>query len=77
MGELELDLVRHQATCSGERMELTSKEFDLLAYLARHAGKVCTHQMILGSVWGGRTEARPSTCACMSTGYAASWVTPA
>ncbi|MGO9196678.1 MAG: response regulator transcription factor [Acidimicrobiales bacterium] len=53
VGELELDLVRHQAVCSGERMELTSKEFDLLAYLARHAGKVCTHQMILGSVWGG------------------------
>ncbi len=53
VGELQLDLVRHQAVCSGERMELTSKEFDLLAYLARHAGKVCTHQMILGSVWGG------------------------
>ena len=32
---------------------MTAKEFDLLAFLARHAGKVCTHQMILGQVWGG------------------------
>ncbi len=53
VGGLELDLVHHQATCNGETLELTAKEFDLLAYLARHAGKVCTHQMILGSVWGG------------------------
>jgi two-component system KDP operon response regulator KdpE len=53
VSELELDLVHHQATCTGKRVELTSKEFDLLAYLARHAEKVCTHQMILGSVWGG------------------------
>ena len=53
VAELELDLVHHQATCKGERIELTAREFDLLAYLARHAGKVCTHQMILESVWGG------------------------
>ena len=33
-------------------LRLTAKEFDLLAYLARHAGKVCTHQMILREVWG-------------------------
>src|SRR5271165_2723928 len=36
VGELELDLVHHQATRNGERIELTAKEFDLLAYLARH-----------------------------------------
>ena len=33
-------------------MELTGREFDLLAYLARHAGKICTHRMILEHVWG-------------------------
>jgi two-component system KDP operon response regulator KdpE len=33
-------------------MDLTAREFDLLAYLARNVGNVCTHQMILGSVWG-------------------------
>lgn len=53
VGRLEIDLVHHQATQHGEPLELTSREFDLLAYLARHAGKVCTHQMILGTVWGG------------------------
>ena len=33
-------------------LALTAKEFDLLAYLVRHAGKVCTHHMILKDVWG-------------------------
>ena len=50
---LELDLVHHGATLDGRAVQLTPKEYDLLAYLARHAGKVCTHQMILGAVWGG------------------------
>jgi two-component system KDP operon response regulator KdpE len=53
VGPLELDLVHHQASLDGDRVSLTAKEFDLLAFLARHAGKVCTHQMILGQVWGG------------------------
>ncbi len=48
VGDLELDLVHHQARVKGQDVELTAKEFDLLAYLARNAGKVCTHQMILG-----------------------------
>jgi two-component system KDP operon response regulator KdpE len=52
VGELNLDLVHHQARVSGKLIELTSKEFDLLAFLARHAGRLCTHQMILEQVWG-------------------------
>lgn len=32
--------------------ELTRKEFDLLAFLARNAGKVVTHRQILTAVWG-------------------------
>ncbi len=52
VGTLELDLVHHHAELGGSALVLTAKEFDLLAYLARHAGKVCTHQMILGHVWG-------------------------
>jgi two-component system KDP operon response regulator KdpE len=54
LGELELDLVHHDARLHGEPLFLTSKEFDLLAYLARHPGKVCTHQMIFDAVWGGQ-----------------------
>lgn len=52
VGRLGVDLVHHMAQLDGRPLDLTAKEFDLLAYLARHAGKVCTHQMILRDVWG-------------------------
>ena len=52
VGALQIDLVHRMATLDGTSLPLTSREFDLLAYLARHAGKVCTHQMILRDVWG-------------------------
>jgi two-component system KDP operon response regulator KdpE len=52
VGRVEVDLVHHMARLDGTTLELTGREFDLLAYLARHAGKVCTHQMILRDVWG-------------------------
>jgi len=51
-GDLDIDLVHHMAARRGVDLQLTSREFDLLAYLARHAGKVCTHHMILKDVWG-------------------------
>jgi two-component system KDP operon response regulator KdpE len=52
VGDLEVDLVHHMATRSGTQLRLTAKEFDLLAYLSRHAGKICTQHMILKDVWG-------------------------
>ena len=52
VGPLVCNLVHRMATLDDEPLRLTAKEFDLLAYLARHAGKVCTHQMILREVWG-------------------------
>ena len=52
MGDLEIDLVHHMASLADVPLQLTAKEFELLAYLARHAGKVCTHHMILKDVWG-------------------------
>ncbi len=52
VGPIELDLVHYQAAVDGEPVELTAKEFELLAFLARHAGKTCTHQMVLRHVWG-------------------------
>jgi len=51
-GPLTLDLVHYQATYDGRPLDLTPKEFDVLAYLARHVGKVCTRRMILEEVWG-------------------------
>ena len=51
-GEIHMDLVHHEARVCGKLVELTSKEFDLLAFLVRHAGRLCTHKMILENVWG-------------------------
>jgi two-component system KDP operon response regulator KdpE len=52
VGNLHLDLVHYEATVGGRPLDLTPREFDFLAYLARHAGKVCTRRMILENVWG-------------------------
>ena len=51
-GDIEVDVSRHEARRAGRRLDLTSREFDLLAYLVRNAGRVCTRQMILDAVWG-------------------------
>ncbi len=52
VGSLELDLVHHEVRRHGALVEFTAKEFNLLSFLARHAGRTCTYQMILGAVWG-------------------------
>lgn len=53
VGEFHVDLDAHIATRGGEELRLTPKEFDLLTYLVRNAGKVLTHRALLGAVWGG------------------------
>jgi len=52
LGSLELDLIHHEVRHHTASVELTTKEFNLLSFLARHAGRTCTYQMILGAVWG-------------------------
>ncbi len=52
VGNLEIDSVRHRVMRGGEELKLTPKEFELLSFLARHAGKVLTHRQILTAVWG-------------------------
>jgi two-component system KDP operon response regulator KdpE len=52
VGSLDIDFVHHEAHLGGASVELTAKEFDVLSFLARHAGRTCTHQMILSAVWG-------------------------
>jgi two-component system KDP operon response regulator KdpE len=51
-GDLEIDSIRHRVLRSGNEVKLTPKEFELLSFLARHAGKVLTHRQILTAVWG-------------------------
>src|SRR5436190_19390399 len=53
VGEFRIDLDAHVVTRGGEELRLTPKEFDLLAHLARNAGKVLTHRSLLAAVWGG------------------------
>ncbi|MHB1020847.1 MAG: response regulator transcription factor [Acidobacteriaceae bacterium] len=52
--DLELDLLRREASRNGELLHLTPQEFVLLEYLCRNAGRVVTRSMILDQVWGMR-----------------------
>ena len=51
VADLELDLLRRAATRGGERIELQPREFRLLEFLLRHAGRVVTRTMLLEGVW--------------------------
>jgi two-component system KDP operon response regulator KdpE len=51
-GPLEVDFGARRVRRDGETVSLTPKEYDVLAYLARNAGKVLTHRQILQAVWG-------------------------
>jgi two-component system KDP operon response regulator KdpE len=49
---LVIDFVHRRVERGGETIRLTPKEYDLLALLARNAGKVLTHRALLTAVWG-------------------------
>ena len=51
-GDLKVDLVHRHVWARGEEVHLSPKEYDLLAELVRHAGKVLTHKHLLRAVWG-------------------------
>jgi two-component system copper resistance phosphate regulon response regulator CusR len=51
VADLELDLLRHKATRAGQRLDLTPKEFALLALLARRTGEVLSRTLIAEQVW--------------------------
>jgi K+-transporting ATPase ATPase A chain len=50
--EVRIDLARRQVTVSGREVRLTPIEYRLLSTLARHAGRVLTHEFLLREVWG-------------------------
>jgi two-component system KDP operon response regulator KdpE len=58
-GDFRIDLDAHAALVRGQEVKLTPKEFDLLAYLARHAHKVVTHRRLLAAVWGANSTEQP------------------
>jgi two-component system KDP operon response regulator KdpE len=51
-GDLTIDLAAHTVTRAGTEAKLTRKEFDVLALLAQHAGRLVTHKQLLATVWG-------------------------
>lgn len=51
-GDLALDLVGHRAWRNQSPLNLTPKEFDLLAELIRHKGAVLTRDLLLQRIWG-------------------------
>jgi two-component system KDP operon response regulator KdpE len=52
IGDVSLDLAAHRVQRNGADVHLTPIEFQLLATLARHRGKVMTHRQLLREVWG-------------------------
>jgi two-component system copper resistance phosphate regulon response regulator CusR len=51
VADLELDLLRRRALRGGQRIDLTAKEFALLALLMRRAGEVLSRALIASQVW--------------------------
>ena len=59
VGDLALDTLSREATLGGRPISLTQKEYALLEYLMRHAGRPVTREQIAAHVW--KTEFDPST----------------
>ena len=51
-GDLEIDLARRLVSVNGKTVHLTPTEYELLRYLALHAGKPVSHTTLLRQVWG-------------------------
>jgi len=51
-GDLVIEPDRRRVSLKNETIDLTAKEFDLLLYFARHAGRVFTRAQLLDAVWG-------------------------
>jgi len=58
IGLLRVDLAKHTVALDDEAVELTPREFDLLVYLARNAGRAVPREEIIEQVWAGEISAR-------------------
>src|SRR3989449_4473071 len=57
--DLEVDLVTRKVVRAGQAIELTVKEFEVLEYLLRHAGRVVSREMLTREVWRIAARATP------------------
>jgi two-component system KDP operon response regulator KdpE len=60
IGDFRIDLQARRVCVQEREVRLTPKEFDLLLYLARHAGRVITHRALLSAVWGEHSVEQPA-----------------
>jgi len=58
-GDLAIDLEKRLVTVAGKEVHLTPTEYELLRYLAVHAGKLITHTILLREVWGSYAVGEP------------------
>lgn len=58
-GDLEVDLLKREARRSGCEIKLTEMEFNLLAYMMRHGGRIVTRSMLARDVWRQTSRATP------------------
>jgi two-component system, OmpR family, KDP operon response regulator KdpE len=59
MGDFSIDADVFRVTLKGGDVRLTPKEFELLLFLARHAGRVVTHRALLLAIWGPNSVEQP------------------
>jgi len=59
LADLELNLVAHHVSRGGKDLDLTAKEFELLAYLLQHQGSVVSREMLAQDVWQIRERSTP------------------
>jgi two-component system, OmpR family, KDP operon response regulator KdpE len=58
-GDLTIDFGRNRVLRGASEIKLTPKELELLTLLARHAGQVVTHRVILKAIWGPHAVDHP------------------
>jgi two-component system KDP operon response regulator KdpE len=61
VGDLHIDMSGHVATVDGVPLQLSRKEFALLALLARHCGRVLTRELLLSQIWNTTNPAKAET----------------
>jgi two-component system KDP operon response regulator KdpE len=59
IGDFKIDADAFRVTVKNTEIRLTPKEFELLLFLARHAGRVVTHRTLLLAIWGPNSVEQP------------------
>lgn len=59
IGDFRIDVEAFRIIVKHKELRLTPKEFELILYLAKHAGRVVTHRTLLSSIWGPNSVEQP------------------